>query len=50
MLLLGHTTLAMTHHYAQTYTSQRAVPAHAAMNPVARLDSTTETHEPTRER
>jgi integrase len=41
MLLLGHTTLAMTHHYAQAYTSQQAVRAHAAMSPVARLDSGT---------
>ena len=39
MLLLGHTTLAMTQHYAQTYTSQQAVRAHAAMSPVARLDA-----------
>lgn len=37
MLLLGHTTLAMTHRYAQTYTSQQAVRAHAALSPVARL-------------
>ena len=43
MLLLGHTTLAMTHNYAQTYTSQQAVRAHAAMSPVARLDSRTGT-------
>ena len=37
MLLLGHTTLAMTHRYAQTYTSQQAVRAHAALSPVTRL-------------
>ena len=39
MLLLGHSTLAMTHHYAQTYTSQQAVRAHAALSPVAQLRS-----------
>ena len=39
MLLLGHTTLAMTHHYAQTYSSQQAVRAHAALSPVAQLRS-----------
>jgi hypothetical protein len=37
MLLLGHSTLAMTHHYAQTYSSQQAVRAHAALSPVAQL-------------
>ena len=47
MLLLGHTTLAMTHHYAQTYTSQQAVRAHGAMSPVARLDSLRSAGQPT---
>jgi integrase len=37
MLLLGRTTLAMTHHYAQTYTSQQGVRAHSLLSPVARL-------------
>ena len=37
MLLLGHSTLAMTHHYAQTYTSQQALRRHAALSPVAQL-------------
>jgi integrase/recombinase XerD len=36
-LLLGHSDLTMTQHYARTYTSEQAVRAHAELSPVQRL-------------
>lgn len=36
-MLLGHSDLTMTHRYAQTYTSEKAVRAHAELSPVNRL-------------
>ena len=36
-LLLGHSDLTMTQHYARTYTSEQAVRAHATLSPVQRL-------------
>ena len=36
-LLLGHSDLTMTQHYARTYTSEQAVRAHSALSPVLRL-------------
>jgi site-specific recombinase XerD len=39
-LLLGHSSPQMTQHYAQAYDSEQAVEAHAALSPVAQLEST----------
>lgn len=36
-MLLGHSDLTMTHRYARTYTSEKAVRAHASLSPVNRL-------------
>jgi integrase/recombinase XerD len=36
-LLLGHSDLTMTQHYARTYTSEQAVRAHGELSPVRRL-------------
>jgi hypothetical protein len=36
-MLLGHSDLTMTHRYARTYTSEKAVLAHASLSPVNRL-------------
>jgi len=36
-MLLGHSDLTMTHRYARTYTSEKAVRAHAELSPVNRL-------------
>lgn len=36
-LLLGHSDLTMTQHYARTYTTEQAVKAHAELSPVRRL-------------
>ena len=36
-LLLAHSDLTMTQHYARTYTSEQAVRAHAELSPVQRL-------------
>ena len=36
-LLLGHSDLTMTRHYAHTYTSEQAVRAHEELSPVRRL-------------
>ena len=37
-LLLGHSDLTMTQHYARTYTSEQAVRAHGELSPVQRLN------------
>ena len=36
-LLLGHSDLTMTQHYARTYTTEQAIRAHTALSPVRRL-------------
>lgn len=36
-LLLGHSDLTMTQHYARTYTTEQAIRAHADLSPVRRL-------------
>ncbi len=36
-MLLGHSDLTMTHRYARTYTSEKAVRAHGELSPVNRL-------------